>query len=286
MKLSDWQLTQLRDALRAYKSYGSDSGGRDYSWASVAEGVAEYTGIEVPSERLRQFIEGVNTKDGSRKYPVPSGERLKALVHFVTHEELKLISREEFEGGQPGYHALLRLLDYLDQAEGEPRLLPDAQIEGAYRAQRIDPEYFQTIEITLGQPSGKGLIEVREASDHYGPDIREDFDAGRLSSRQKSDLRRSRDTFSGWAVITPEDNMIFFLKNDRNGRNRYHLTMSADSGMWSQDRMMSLVLLDHEFPHEIDEQTNPGAAYSEVARQTSRAVMLFMRFDEKTGRFL
>jgi hypothetical protein len=57
MRFSDWQLNRLRDALRAYHKFGRDAvDGRHYNWKDVSEAIFLSTEVEVPPERLRQFV--------------------------------------------------------------------------------------------------------------------------------------------------------------------------------------------------------------------------------------
>ena len=59
MRFSDWQLNRLRDALRAFHKFGRDPvDGRHFNWKDVSEAIFLSTEVEVPPERLRQFVEG------------------------------------------------------------------------------------------------------------------------------------------------------------------------------------------------------------------------------------
>ena len=46
----------------------------------LKEAIDEYVGVRVPPERLRQFVEGVNTKDGGRKFPVPQSKSVEGIA--------------------------------------------------------------------------------------------------------------------------------------------------------------------------------------------------------------
>ena len=74
MRFSDWQLNRLRDALRAYHKFGRDAvDGRHFNWKDVSEAISLSTEVEVPPERLRQFVEGVKTPGGGRRAPHDAG---------------------------------------------------------------------------------------------------------------------------------------------------------------------------------------------------------------------
>jgi hypothetical protein len=276
MNLSDWQLALIREALRAYKCYGADIGGRDFTWASIAEGIAETAGVDVPPERLRQFVEGVNAKDGTRKHPVPSPERLDAIIRFVTDSDLALLSEAELHEYAPEHQAPLKLLDYLDHAQSTERLIPTGRMRGTYRVLLTDEDGVRVREITMQRPSERGLVQVIETEDIYGPDASEAFTE--WTAQERLELRRSRIRHGGWAVVTPEDTLIFFLKNARNGRNRYYLTLASDFALWSDAAVTFLALLHHEFPLELEEQDTDAA---EIARRITsdmaRNLVIFRR---------
>jgi hypothetical protein len=278
MDFSLWQLALIRDALRAYKCYGADVGDRAFTWASIAEGILEATNVAVPPERLRQFVEGVSVRGGQRKHPVPAPDRMAAIVRFVTDEDLGLLADDELAEQVPAHHAPLRLLDYLDEREGQ-RLLPTGQMNGAYRAARRDERAFVVREMTLQRPSEKGLIQVIETEDYYDAAAAGAFEA--WSAQDRLEGRRSCVRHAGWAVLTPEDNLLFFLKNPRNGRNRYYLSLGADAALWSDRPLTFIALLHHDFPLELEEGDTDGVAVADkIAAEITKNVMVFERKGE------
>lgn len=248
MAYSDWQQKRIRDALRAYHQYGRGSDGERFNWKDVAEAIDEYAGERVPPERLRQFVEGINTGDGGRKYPVPKGARIEAIVRFVTHEDLNLLSEDELKEFMPQYQAPLRLLEYLDQAFDTERLLPPDNLQGAWQTRRNDDDGFSFVELTMQRPSEDGLIQVVETEDWYDADAFSQFDS--WSSDKRKQERNSRIMHGGWAILTPEDNLLLFMKNESNGRNHYYLTLVSDSGLRSDDPVAQLMLYYHDYPFE------------------------------------
>jgi len=92
-ELTDQQLTQLRDALRAYYRDHRDSLAWDATWVDVfveVHAAAEENGITLDvglfngPERLRQFVEGKLEKDGTRTFQVPQPSFLAAVHALVT----------------------------------------------------------------------------------------------------------------------------------------------------------------------------------------------------------
>jgi hypothetical protein len=53
---------------------------------------------------------------------------------------------------------------------------------------------------------------------------------------------------SGWGVITPEGNLLLFMKNDRFGHNHYYFTIALHPDIWSGTPATQLALLRHANP--------------------------------------
>ena len=285
MKYSPEQLNLVRDALHAYKAYGrSELDGKDYSWASIAEAIAEYTGVTVPSERLRQFIEGVSTPAATRKFPVPKPARLEAIVKFVTHEELELLSAEELETQRPNFQAPYKLLDYLDSEKGAQRLLPTAEMEGEYMLKISAADNFIVSIITLEPPLEGGLIEAFVRDHICSPEAAPLWDD--MSPQQRLDACNSTVRYQGWVIVTPEDNLFFFLKRRRDGRNRYYFSMASDPALWSDDDVTFLTLLEHEFPYELDASDNdPDAIHGKSYRALGSKLHVYRRTVQSSKHF-
>src|SRR6185312_1432225 len=134
-------LNRLRDALRAYHDYEPGHGSGSFNWKDVSEAISLTANVEVPPERLRQFVEGNRSKDGGRrKFQSMQAESLEAIVKFVTDE--RLLSPGELEEHAPPWQAAQRLLEYLDQSFDRQRVLPPATFEGTYQARRTDERGF------------------------------------------------------------------------------------------------------------------------------------------------
>ena len=234
MKYSDWQLSRIRDALRAYKQYGYTADGMPQSWLYVREAIAAETGYEIGSspkngaERLRQFVEGLYIKKGQHKEHklfTPKDEALDAIAKFVLSPDNPILSEEELKEYVPEYHAPLRLLEYLDQSTGAERHIPIDKLQGVFQTRSKRGAYFVVKEITLQQPSPQGLVQVVETEDYYQPDFGKSYDTASLARRKREWFSQVK--YGGWAVVTPEDNLLLFMKKELNGCNRYYFTLGA-----------------------------------------------------------
>lgn len=279
VKYSDWQLNRLRDSLSAYHHYERSHDGHYFTWKDVSEAIDEYTGVRVPPERLRQFVEGVNTKDGSRKFPVPQEKSIEGIASFVVHEDLNLLTEDELEEFTPNRQAPLRLLEYLDQQFDQERIVPSEKIQGRYVMRVSGPDGITVRELTLQLPSADGLMQVVETEDSYGVAAAMLFEHG-----TPADLKANRDyrvKHGGWAILTPEDNLLFFLKNEEYGKNRYYLTMALDLQHWSEAPITRLVLLHHDFPVELEESDAGRESLAEHAvSEMTKNLLVFERHTE------
>jgi hypothetical protein len=252
MRFSDWQLNRLRDALRAYHKFGRDPvDGRHYNWKDVSEAISLATEVDIPPERLRQFVEGVKTPDGGRRLLTMQADRLEAIVKFALHEDYELISEAELREHAPTWHAAQRLLEYLKQDFDTERILPPSTLEGTYRNGRIDEDSYVVRELTLQRASDDGLIQLVQTEDSY--DIIDGMKFDYLSPDERENVRDSRIVYGGWAILTPEDNLLMFLKKERSGHNCYYLTVAAENWHSLQAPAATLALLRHDYPIETKE---------------------------------
>ena len=50
-----------------------------------------------------------------------------------------------------------------------------------------------------------------------------------FTPEKREEVRDSRVVYGGWAILTPEDNLLMFLKKERNGQNTYCLTVASQN---------------------------------------------------------
>jgi hypothetical protein len=252
MRFSDWQLNRLRDALRDYHKFGRDPvDGRHYNWKDVHQAISLATEVDIPPERLRQFVEGVKTPDGGRRLLTMQEDRLEAIVKFALHEDYELISEAELREHAPTWHAAQRLLEYLKQDFDTERILPPSTLEGTYRNGRLDEDSFVVRELTLQRASDDGLIQLVQIEDSY--DILDGMQFDDFTPEKREQVRDSRIVYGGWAILTPEGNLLMFLKKERTGHNCYYLTVAAENWHSLQAPAAALALLRHDYPIETNE---------------------------------
>jgi len=277
MRFSDWQLNRLRDALRAFHKFGRDAvDGRHYNWKDVSEAIFLSAEVEVPPERLRQFVEGVKTPSGGRRLLTMQEDRLDAIAKFATDEDYGLISEAELREHAPSWHAAQRLLEYLKQDFDTERILPPSALEGTYRNGRLDDDSYVVRELTLQRASDDGLIQLVQTEDSY--DIIDGMKFDNFSPEEREKVRDSRIVYGGWAILTPEDNLLMFLKKERSGHNCYYLTVDAENWHSLQAPAAALALLRHDYPIETTdgEPLAPGKLPG-ISEATGNNIILFSR---------
>jgi len=275
MAYSEWQLNRLRDALRAYHDYEPGHGSGSFNWKDVSEAISLTADVKVPPERLRQFVEGNRSKDGARrKFQSMQPESLDAIVRFVTEERLLLAT--ELEEHAPPWHAAQRLLEYLDQSFDKLRILPPVTFEGSYQARRADERGFAVLELTLQKPSAEGLMQVTKTEEYYPAKAKEEFDRWTLDERRKQ--RRTRTLYGGWAILTPEDNVMVFLKQVDSGKNMYQFTLAADTAYQPDTAVERLVLLRHDYPVELEgTDRDDEDMLRAILQETEKNILFFRR---------
>jgi len=293
MRFSNWQLNRLRDALRAYHQYESGADSGRFTWVDVREAIAVYTSVEIGgtgktgpkkgAERLRQFVEGIKHPQypGVKRFPVPQDESLAAIYNFVTNDTLKLLSKEELDEYEPNRQAPLRLLEYLDYSPDAERMIPMGKLEGTYVhfATHEDRHIHRVFEFS--PPSDEGLVQVSEVEKYYDPDkvnIPDHNNRFLIMSKGAEDL--SHVEYKGWGVLTPEDNLFLFLKNPRNGRNRYYFTLGTDLVHWDDNPVKQLALLQHDFPVEMRDAEIDQDWKTVVLAETAHKIL----FSKRPGR--
>ncbi len=265
MQFSDWQHERLRNALSAYHDYGD--GKRPFNWKGVVEGIVETLGADVlglsddpailkaedrnkrlklHAERLRQFVEGYTAPDGVRKYPEPQPALLDAIVKFATHKSNPLLSPDELREFQPDWQAALRLLEYLDHKLDAERLLPPAYLEGTYEGQRRTDEALVVSELTLQRASKQGIIQAVQIDELYQPSIHSVTGLS-AQERAKARLDKPHKKYGGWAILTPEDTLVLFMKEARYHRNHYYFTLASDLDRATEQPVTRLTCLYHDY---------------------------------------
>lgn len=258
-KLSEWQAARVRDALRAYHRYERGKDDDEYfTWKDVREAIVEYTDVEIGNnarhgaERLRLFVDGVEDENapGGRKFSEPKPAALKAIIAFVTHEDLNLLTEDEMQENMPGPQAGLRLTEYFSDECDHKRSISAKELEGEYFTSAKESNAILIVNLTIQRSLDETMVQVVETRDLY--DTTEEKEASDWHAKGRKGKHASHCIYFGWSVLTPEDNVIFFMKAEGTGRNHIYITLN-DVGLWlrSPGNKGPLFLLRQDFGVEL-----------------------------------
>lgn len=250
MLFDDWQLDKLRAALRAHRAYTPGRSGPGLTWLELCADIEVYTNASMSPEVLRQFVEGVSKKEYPVRFRVPSPENIDAIVAYLTDPHIDALAADELDRERFAWQVPLRLIEFLKQDfDTEALALPDA-LEGTYRAAAPADETIIVTQLTLRPDADNSFIRVAEAGDIYSDPGGPEFLT--WTDRDRRNSHRAHTDSQGWAVLTPEDNILFFLKDSAYGRNHYW-TLATDADLWSGEPVRRLVLQRHDYPAELED---------------------------------
>lgn len=253
MELTNYQLALIRHALYHFYTYERDEEGKAFNWTTMWYEVkdhAESHGRELDytdkhgAERLRQFVLGVPVERGGAvyRYPTPRSDLLASIRDFVLDEDYQLITPEELSEEQPSWRALVKLAEYLKQDPESANFQKLERLMARYQfVTHRDGKTTITI-LSLNSATALGLVEVTETAELYDDRI----DKRSFLSAYRAEKMLHRRVSSGWAVLSSELSLRFYLKNQDNGMNQYYLSMASDMDDDNLDEFKYLILLRHD----------------------------------------
>lgn len=253
----------LQKGLAAFKAHQRDAEGNSYSWKTISEFIKDVTGVPVASENLRRFVDGLEDKKTKVwRYQIPSAGAQQAIRAFLIDYEL--LSEADFDERAP-FQGPWRLSEYL-KTDREPELVPQLdKLQGTYRGTFLRER--TTVSLTFGKPSPQGLIYIEE-------------EEVRLSDGSPKENHLERIRSAGWAILTPEDTLLVFMKEEPYNENHYLFTLASNLDIWSDVPVNRLVLYRHDYPLEIETNDSDEAAVNGAAIEFVRQLIVLHRVDE------
>lgn len=273
-----WQILLLRDALEAHRRFTADheTGNRPLSWNALKESVTVFTGVTFGKDDLRQFVEG--KKQGQGNFRVPQRHRLKALFDFLTHEEIAILTPEEFDEAElVGVHAPLHLSRYLVSTSVSAPLDFPRSLVGQYESIGASDELVteKFIQIGFQGPRFASVSETHEVYNIVVPPTA--FSSTRLrrliSRRGEPDYRIKH---NGWAIVTPEDNILAFMK-DTDNRHNHYWKLAVEHPIWEDGLVEDLLMNKFDWPLFLDGETSTGDAKKLSAQEALAETWHFTR---------
>lgn len=287
--LSGWQLKLIRNALHAYYCYERTHEGESYDWKDVREAIAEYTGYEIGgsgkngvkngAERLRKFVVGVENKQiCSKRIPENlSPAPLAAVVKFVTDETLDLLTYDELHEEHSDYQTYTRLHEYFARDnEGYNSSFLDREIDYYYGAKAYDDHYVEH-RLTAQHPYKNSLFEATYEMYFFDPSICREYDP--RSYKNRKNTRFKAITLHGWALLTPDMNILFFLKNlMTNDHTMYTTTVCVND----ESGLHRIVLLQIDTPLFIEGNRNVYTVYQNKLHEHLDACSVSLERTDRT----
>jgi len=155
---------------------------------------------------------------------------------------MDLMTLGEFLESGSYVHVPRRLIEYLwTDLDPEAVVSPIRRISGLYVSEtKTHSEESRIILNIMHVEDDDWILRVLEEREHVST----------LKHKDKLIRSESRSTSSGWCVLTPEDNLLFFLKDNRYGKNHYYHLVS-DLEIWTDEPYDNFLLLRYDYPEPM-----------------------------------
>jgi hypothetical protein len=270
---TDRQIKLIRDRLIAYHVVQHD-GPQHMTWIGVCGRIFHLVHVEMDEEVLRQFVRQVPRRDRPARPRIPKAKNLEAIVKFLCHKDIDMLSIEELREPEIPYRLARSFSEFLQTERGNRSLPAPTAINGSYRAvMQYTKDDERVIELTFTVDDDASLVRLLENTASYSHRNRNGDVT--LSHRELSQRRQSE----GWGVLTPEDNLLIFMKEMIYGKNYYYLTMGMDQSICSGSSIKELLLLRHQYPT----QHVPVPQSFDELKEESDGDTTLIRFDRLTA---
>jgi len=247
-------------------------GPKKVTWGGICDHIFDLTGVQMDGESLRQFVRRIRRRNRPR---VPSKENLEAISSFLCHPDIDMLSPEELEEPEIPFHSIRSLLEFLRHDQDSEISPPPPALADVYRAIHPSPETSTQInvELTFKVDGRDHVIRLSEVLELYTDAA--DVDSG-TGLTDKPRIVQTRQQGEGWAVLTPEDNLLIFMKNKPFGHNYSYMTVALNTSIWTYPSVTQLALLRHEYPTRCD----PIPTSLESLLKEANPDTLFLRFNK------
>jgi hypothetical protein len=181
---------------------------------------------------------------------VPSDKNLEAMVLYLTHPDINLLSLEELEEPEMPFLLARLFSEYLRHDEHSQIIPPPVGLAGIFNSAHQSADKLSRIDVELTiQTAEQNVLRVVEKMETYSypPEI-----AQTAVSSNRDPTLQNRRLSEGWAVLTPEDHLIMFMKQKPYAHNHFYTTVALNPGLWAERPTEQLVLMRHEYPVEYD----------------------------------
>lgn len=221
---SEWQLNEVRKAMRNYLEEGSRYHGRNLSLKSFVDAVAEYARIDLPYEVVRKFYRGVRQANACYALQSPRDPlHLLAIANYLADDENGAwLCGDRLRAQKPSNTSARMLQKFLVSGNCEVSLLHPEQACGKYESVEFtDKQVIRKI-LAISDVTHEGIGECILINEIH--DSLPNKSKIRKGAKPRRVVRQN-----GWCVITPEDTILLFTKNTVSQMNLYGFTSAINS---------------------------------------------------------
>jgi hypothetical protein len=273
------QLDLIRSRLRAYfRAEKERLALYGFSWADLAERIHVYTKVRMDDDSLRQFAEGQVSRGRIRG---TSPQNLKAIVDLLTHPDINALSLDELKEPDIPYRFARQFMEFLTHDEHSDLVLPPPALQGAYRAVGRSDEEISDVQLVVTLSGDGQLVNLTETAEIFlNPN---GMDLADWSPEERKRNFKKRSESRGWGVVTPEDNLLGFMKRvSQYGSNHYYATMGGIPDFSDEKPVERLALLEYDYPYFDIGNADKKKWFEEISQKViSENILHFERVSEE-----
>lgn len=254
---------RMRHILMSYRNLWAGSASKKYDWGVLAADIEVFCDITFPKNSLENFVRGwmedadgkkrspskrkAGTSGDARKFSIPQDDRIEAIIQFLTDKTSKgwFCDRDQLLQS-PKFQAPFFLQEQLNQPESSERYLTPEHLIGHYQSQHEETEddvgrgNHRCLRLHILETLGNGAVIVDLVKSYP-------YSSGDRTATIEP-IRDASELYSGWAVLSREENLFLFTKHFRTGRNEFYLSLGIDNKIYLNRSPDALVLLAHDLP--------------------------------------
>jgi len=246
---------RMRNILMAYRCLWRGEENKPYEWPDLVSDISYFmeleSGIKIdfPANSLENFVRGLPHKDkkkrelGLRRYSIPRPERVEAMVEFLTNPGSKGYACDKdalIASSRP--IVPLQFLEYLNKKQNVLRAIEMNNLEGRYTCQvQGEGEKLKTTLDILETPDTRmAMVEL----------VKYVTKTGAVKKESDKDNKLVPESYSGWIILTPEENLLLCVQNIRDHDNLFYLSMGIDNAVYRSPPPQLIVFLEHIYPED------------------------------------
>lgn len=290
-KYTRQQIKLLRDELNAvYKRAQREQA--DISWKEIAGWIEdafeklsskERNSIAEPYRKIKSI--NLGGTDSFRKFCIGQTNRMEPIKLIAI--DIWLTEKDDEEWSQLTTEKLKGLKDYSRVASSLESYLFENNLDSpALNAEGLIGDYDGTycVESSGERATSEFLLKINKSLNPHILVVEVDesrvFEGSVLSDFEEETQTETHQYFSGWVVLSPEDNLICYLKNAKTGINSIYYLIAINESVFDGNQADCILFLDRQIPSEISDSKNPGnfcSYLTDWAKENQCSLIKFQR---------